>query len=113
MLQKLKERFTITILNSLLTKYDAEISKYEAAELDAGKRLVSVIAGVYIFQKGIRNIRKHPVLAVEEVALGSILLYSAASGLHKKIIKRPVDVADIRRNQIQGNDPDSFVPAFV
>lgn len=113
MLQKLKERFAINILNSLLTKYDAELSKYESAELEAGKRLVSVIAGVYIFQKGIRNIHKHPFIAFEEVALGSILLYSAASGLHKKIIKKPVEVSDIRRNQIQGNDPDSFVPAFV
>lgn len=113
MLQKLKERFTINILNSLLAKYDTELSKYESTELEAGKRLISVIAGVYIFQKGIRNIHKHPVLAVEEVALGGILLYSAAAGLNKKIIKKPVDVADIRRNQIQGNDPDSFVPAFV
>lgn len=113
MLQKLKEKFTLSILNSLLTKYEAEKSKYEASELEAGKRLVSVIAGIYIFQKGIRNIRKHPVLAFEEVALGGILLYGATAGLHKKIVKKPVDVADMRRNQIQGNDPDSFVPAFV
>lgn len=113
MLQKLKERFTISILNSLLSKYDAATSSYEPAELEAGKRLISVIAGIYIFQKGIRNIHKHPFLAVEEVALGSILLYSAAAGLHKKIVKKPVDDADVRRNQIQGNDPDSFAPAFV
>ncbi|WP_316814609.1 hypothetical protein [Pedobacter nyackensis] len=113
MLQKLKERFTISILNTLLTKYDTATSSYQTEELEAGKRLISVIAGIYIFQKGIRNIRKHPVLAVEEVALGSILLYSAAAGLNKKIIKKPVDIADIRRNQIQGNDPNSFAPAFV
>lgn len=113
MLQKFKEKFTISILNSLLTKYNRATLKYEAEELDAGKRLISVIAGLYIFQKGIRNLKKHPILAVEEVALGSILLYGAAAGLNKKIVKKPVDAADIRRNQIQGNDPDSFVPAFV
>lgn len=106
MFQKLKERVNLTIQNSLLAKYDA-------TDLEAGKRLVSIIAGVYVFQKGIRNIQKHPILAVEEVALAGILFYSAASGLHKKVAKKPIDVADIRKNQIQGNDPNSCVPAFV
>lgn len=106
MLQQLKERFTISILNSLLTKYETE-------ELETGKRIVSVIAGVYLFQKAIRNIRKHPFIAAEQVTLAAILLYTAAADLNKKIIKKPVDAADVRKNQIQGNDPDSFVPAFV
>lgn len=106
MLKQLKERFTISILNSLLTKYETE-------ELETGKRIVSVVAGVYIFQKAIRNIRKHPFIAAEQVALAAILLYTAAADLNKKIIKKPVDAAEVRRNQIQGNDPDSFVPAFV
>lgn len=113
MLQKIKEKFTISILNSLLDKYDTTVSKYETEELDAGKRLLSVIAGVYFFQKGVRNIQKHPIIAVEEVVLGSFLLYSAAAGLCKKIVRKPVDLDDMRRNQIQGNDPNSFVPAFV
>lgn len=113
MLQNIKEKFTITILSSLLDKYDNAISRYATEELEAGKRLISVIAGVYFFQKGIRNIQKHPILAVEEVALGGFLLYTAAAGLGKKIIKKPVDLEDIRRNQIQGNDPNSIVPAFV
>lgn len=106
MFQKLKERFNLSIQNSFLTKYDA-------TDLEAGKRLVSIIAGVYVFQKGIRNIQKHPILAVEEVALAGVLFYSAAAGLHKKVAKKPIDVADVRKNQIQGNDPNSCVPAFV
>lgn len=113
MLSKIKEKFTISILNSLLDKYDHTLSKFETKELEAGKRLISVIVGAYIFQKGIRDIQKHPVLAVEEVAVGGFLLYNAAAGLCKKIVRKPVDIADMRRNQIQGNDPDSFVPAFV
>ncbi|SMC97780.1 hypothetical protein [Pedobacter africanus] len=106
MFKKIKDEFTTSLVSSLLTKYEAE-------ELDAGKRLISVVAGVYMLQKGIRKIRKHHIVAVEEIVLGSILLYSAASGLHKKIIKQPVQPSDIRKNQIQGNDPRSDVPAFV
>lgn len=106
MLGKIKERFVLSVVNSSLTGY-------EAKDLDTGKRLISVLAGVYILQKGIRNIRQHPFTAIEEVALGSILLYNAASGLNKRITKKPTEIADIRRNQIQGNDPRSDVPAFV
>lgn len=106
MFETLKERFTMSLLNSLLTKYETE-------ELETGKRIISVIAGVYIFQKAIRNLKKHPFIAAEQVAMAAILLYTAAADLNKKIIKKPLDAADVRRNQIQGNDPDSIVPAFV
>ncbi len=96
----------MSIINSLLTKY-------ETKELETGKRIVSVIAGVYIFQKAIRNLKKHPFIAAEQVVMAAILLYTAAADLNKKIIKKPLDDADVRKNQIQGNDPDSTVPAFV
>lgn len=106
MFETLKEKFTMSILNSLLTKYETE-------ELETGKRIVSVIAGAYIFQKAVRNLKKHPLIAAEQVAMAAILLYTAAADLNKKIIKKPLDAADVRRNQIQGNDPNSTVPAFV
>lgn len=106
MLTKLKDRFTLSVLNSLLAGYETE-------GLDAGKRIISAIAGVYILQKGIKDIRKHPVHAIEKVALGGVLLYSAASGLNKKITKKPTEISEMRKNQIQGNDPRSDVPAFV
>lgn len=106
MLETLKERFTMSLINSLLTKYETE-------ELETGKRIISVIAGVYVFQKAIRNIKKHPFIAAEQVVMAAILLYTAAADLNKKIIKKPLDAADVRKNQIQGNDPDSVVPAFV
>lgn len=106
MLKNVKEKFRLSIINALL-------KDYETQDLHAGKRIISIIAGVYIFQKGIRSITKSPFIAVEEVALGSVLLYSALSGLNGKIIRKPIDPSDIRKNQIQGNDPDSIVPAFV
>lgn len=106
MFKKIKDEFTTSLVNSLLSKYETE-------ELDAGKRLISAIAGIYILQKGLRKIRKHHIIAAEEILLGGILICSAASGLSKKIIKQPEKPSDIRRNQIQGNDPRSDVPAFV
>lgn len=105
MLQQAKEKFTLSIIESL--------AKYETKDLNTGKRLISVIAGVYMLQKGIRSLSKHTFRGIEEIALGSVLLYSATSGLHKKIIRKPLNPSDIRRNQIQGNDPKSGVPAFV
>lgn len=102
----LKNKLGIIAAKSLLSAYDTE-------ELDAGKRLVSIIAGAYIFQRGIRAISKHPFIGIQEALLGGMLLYNGAVGINKKIIKKPTELSDIRRNQIQGNDPDSAVPAFV
>ncbi|SHE61145.1 hypothetical protein [Pedobacter caeni] len=102
----LKNKLGIIAAKSLLSAYDTE-------ELDAGKRIVSIIAGAYIFQRGIRAISKHPFIGIQETLLGGILLYNGAVGINKKIIRKPTELSDIRRNQIQGNDPDSPVPAFV
>lgn len=106
MFTKLKDKATISLGSTLLSKYDTE-------ELNAGKRLISIIAGAYILSKGIRAILKRPMTGFEEIALGSILLYNATSGLDKKIKKKPTQASEIRKNQIQGNDPRAEVPAFV
>lgn len=89
------------------------LKSYETEELEAGKRIVSLIAGVYMVQRGIRCISKHPFLGIQETLLGGVLLYNGAVGINKRITRKPVEASDIRRNQIQGNDPDSAVPAFV
>ncbi|RZK80783.1 MAG: hypothetical protein EOO92_06905 [Pedobacter sp.] len=105
MFNSLKHKITLSFVNSIL-------SSYEAAELDSGKRLISTIAGVYMLQKAIKDIPNHPYKAAQKFALSGLLLYTAASGLNKKIIKKPKELSDVRKNQIQGNDPQS-VPAFV
>lgn len=102
----LKNKLGIIAAKSLLSAYDTE-------ELDAGKRIVSILAGAYIFQRGVRALTKHPFIGIQEALLGGILLYNGAVGINKKIIKKPTDLSDMRKNQIQGNDPDSAVPAFV
>jgi uncharacterized membrane protein len=84
----------------------------EAKEMEAGKRLISIIAGAYIFQRGIRIITKSPVIAAQEVLLGGFLLYNGATGINLLAYKKPKEAADMRRNQIQGNEPGAE-PAFV
>ena len=84
----------------------------EAKEMEAGKRLISIIAGAYIFQRGVRIITKSPGLAIQEVLLGGFLLYNGATGVNLLAYKKPKEPADMRRNQIQGNEPGA-IPAFV
>ncbi|WP_432712293.1 hypothetical protein [Pedobacter sp.] len=85
----------------------------DARELDAGKRIISLLAGVYIFQKGMKIVTKSPVIAMQEILLGSFLLYNGATGINLLArINKPREIAEMRKNQIQGNDPDA-VPAFV
>ncbi|MEJ7559420.1 MAG: hypothetical protein WKF66_14015 [Pedobacter sp.] len=105
MFNSLRDKLTLSFVDSIF-------NSYETGELDTGKRLVSSVAGVYLLQKAIKDIPRHPYKAAQKFALSGLLLYAAASGLTKKIIKKPKELADMRRNQIQGNDPHS-VPAFV
>ncbi|MFP5081602.1 hypothetical protein [Pedobacter sp. JCM 36344] len=105
MFNSLKDKFTLFFLNSIF-------NSYEAGELDTGKRLVSSFAGAYLLKKAIKDVPQHPYKAAQKFALSVLLLYAAASGLNKKIIKKPKELSDIRKNQIQGNDPHA-IPAFV
>lgn len=105
MLELLKHKLAIFTGKALL--FDTN----EVKELELGKRIASIVAGAYIFQKGIRNIHKSPVISLQEVILGGFLLYNGSTGIDA-LKRKPKEPADVRRNQIQGNDPDS-VPAFV
>lgn len=106
MFRKIKDKLAVTVAKSFLSSYQTE-------ELNAGKRFFSVIAGVYILQNGIKNISTSPIYSIQKVILGSVLLFNAASDLNRKITRKPTELSDIRKNQIQGNDPKSSEPAFV
>jgi len=70
MLKKIADNFTILAAKKVLDSYDS-------GEISTSKRLLSIIAGAYIFQNGIKNIYKHPIIAVQEAFLGGYLLYDA------------------------------------
>lgn len=106
MLSKITHNLTILAAKKLLDNIENE-------HLSTGKRLLSIIAGAYIFQKGVMNLHKHPVIALQETFLGGFLLYDAIKGIKDGYTNQPTEVYQMRKNQIQGNDPDSPVPAFV
>lgn len=106
MFSKITHNFTISAATKLL-----EANKKET--LSTAKRLLSIVAGAYIFQRGIRSVTKHPVASIQETLLGVFLIYDAINGIKETYPKQPTEVSQIRRNQIQGNDPTSATPAFV
>ena len=85
----------------------------ENVKLSTGKRLISLIAGVYMIQREINGLNKNPILSIQEAVIGGLLLYNGATGMEKSVKRKPTKVSDVRKNQIQGNDPNSEVPAFV
>jgi hypothetical protein len=106
MLNKITNNFAILAAKKLLDSYDS-------GEISTSKRLLSIIAGAYIFQNALKNIYKHPIIAIQEAVLGGYLLYDAVKGIKDGYNKKPTEASQIRKNQIQGNDPECPVPAFV
>lgn len=49
-------------------------------KLSTGKRLISIVAGAFIFRRGLKNLAKSPIVAIQELALGGLLLYNGATG---------------------------------
>lgn len=106
MLNNLKHMVALTAGKKLLNSSDSY-------ELSTGKRVICVIAGAFIFRRGLKNITKRPIISIQEIILGSVLLYNGATG-ENKLIEKPIShVSTVRLNQIQGNDPNSKVPEFI
>ncbi|MBB6502847.1 hypothetical protein [Pedobacter cryoconitis] len=106
MLNKITHNLTILAAKKILVANKEE-------NLTTAKRLVTIIAGAYILQRGLRCITKHPVIGIQETVLGGFLMYDAVKSIKDTYPIRPTEVSQVRRNQIQGNDPNSSVPAFV
>lgn len=105
MFSNLKHMLALTAGKKLLNSTDSY-------ELTTGKRVVCILAGAFIFRKGIKNITKKPILSIQEIALGGLLLYNGATGVNK-LNKPTKSLPSVRMNQIQGNDPSSPVPEFI
>jgi len=88
------------------------LNSTDSYELTTGKRVVCILAGAFILRRGLKNITKKPILSIQEIALGGLLLYNGATGVNK--LNKPTHrLAEVRLNQIQGNDPTSPVPEFI
>lgn len=106
MFSKITHNLTVSAAKRLL-----ETNKKET--LSTAKRLLSIAAGAYILQRGIRSVTRHPVTSIQETLLGIFLIYDAVHTIKETYPQQPTEAAQIRRNQIQGNDPSSPAPAFV
>lgn len=106
MLNNLKHMVALTAGKKLLNSSDSY-------ELSTGKRVVCILAGAFIFRRGLKNITKRPIISIQEIALGGLLLYNGATGKNQLNPKPTKQVSSIRLNQIQGNDPSSRVPEFI
>lgn len=106
MIHKIKHNLTLLAAKKLLDSNKDE-------SLGTAKRIISVIAGAYIFQRGIRALIKHPLIGIQETILGGFLIYDAVKDIKETYPVKPTEPSQIRLNQIQGNDPKSDTPAFV
>jgi hypothetical protein len=106
MFSRITHNLTVLTARELLETNKAE-------NLSSAKCLLSIIAGAYIFQRGIRNIHKRPLISLQEAFLGGFLIYDAVNTIKKTYPERPTEISQVRKNQIQGNDPNSSTPAFV
>jgi hypothetical protein len=105
MFSNLKHMLALTAGKKLLNSTDSY-------ELTTGKRVVCILAGAFIFRRGIKNITKKPILSIQEIALGGLLLYNGATGVNK--LNKPTSrLSNVRMTQIQGNNPASAVPEFI
>lgn len=106
MLKNIKHNLTLLAAKTLLDSNKDE-------SLGTAKRLISVMAGAYIFQRGIKALIRHPLIGIQETLLGGFLIYDAVKDIRETYPVKPTQPSQIRTNQIQGNDPKSDTPAFV
>ncbi|RZK80947.1 MAG: DUF2892 domain-containing protein [Pedobacter sp.] len=90
--------------------------KNELANIDQGERALSLVAGTYLFYKGITNIVSHPLLGLQGAAAGGLLLYRGATGvcpIYKRLGKDTTDPEAINITEhIIVNAPKDKVYAF-
>lgn len=106
MFSKITHNLTILAAKKLLETNETE-------NLSTAKCVLSIVAGAYIFQRGIRNLHKRPIVSFQEALLGGFLIYDAVNTINNNYPRKPTEISQVRKNQIQGNDPESSTPAFV
>ncbi len=64
----------------LKEKADFSSIQSENPNVDVAERVLSVLGGVFLTYHGLTQIKKHPLMAVQEAVAGGLLLYRAATG---------------------------------
>jgi uncharacterized membrane protein len=74
MLESITHKLTDAVKGPLLPQNDN-------ANVDTTERLLSILAGAVMTYKALSQIRKHPLIAIQEVMVGGVLLYRGATGI--------------------------------
>ncbi|MGF1924352.1 MAG: YgaP-like transmembrane domain, partial [Bacteroidia bacterium] len=62
--------------------------------IDNGERALSIIAGGYLLYKSLKKITKHPLMGVQGVAAGGMLLYRGVTGVCPIYKRLNIDTTD-------------------
>lgn len=73
MLETITQKLTDAVKGPLL-------QENENANVNMPERILSLVAGAVITYKGISQITKHPLIALQEAMVGGVLLYRGATG---------------------------------
>lgn len=73
MLETITQKLTDAVKGPLL-------QENENANVNMPERILSLVAGAVITYKGVSQITKHPIIALQEAMVGGILLYRGATG---------------------------------
>jgi uncharacterized membrane protein len=111
--RNMKNELNNNIINSLKQLSFTPTGK---ENIDQGERIISVLAGSWLFYKSLKNIGKHPFLALQGAAAGGLMLYRGATGIcpvYKHLDKDTTDPQAINITEdITVNVPKDKVYAF-
>ena len=95
---------------------DIDLNSSGTPNIDAGERAISVIGGGFLLYKSLKNITKHPFLAVQGIAASGLLFYRGATGICPVYQKLDIDTTDAQAiniaESITVNVPREKVYAF-
>lgn len=87
-----------SVTSELNTLKDKVWQENENANVNDIERIISIVAGGYIFYKAASNMVSHPFIALQEAAVAGILLYRGATGVcpvYSRMGKNSTDVEAI------------------
>ncbi len=62
--------------------------------MDNGERAFSILTGSYLFYKSLKKIGRHPLLGIQGLAAGGLLLYRGATGVCPVYKRLDIDTSD-------------------
>jgi len=65
-----------------------------AVNIDSSERALSILAGGFLIYKSLKNVIKHPLLAIQGTAVGGLLVYRGTTGVCPLYRKLEIDTTD-------------------